>query len=197
MYYPPTNPAFEGPPGERPPLIVLAHGGPTGSTSTHFDLGNQFWTSRGFAVVDVNYGGSTGYGRAYRQRLDGRWGVVDLQDCLAAADFLIARGDADGDRLVVRGGSAGGYLVMCALTFTDRFAAGTSYFGISDLVPFATGETHKFESAVRGHADRPVARGRGRSTGSAARSTSPTGWRRPCSCCRAPTTRSCRRRRPS
>ena len=146
VYYPPTNPAFEGPPGERPPLIVLAHGGPTGSTSTHFDLGNQFWTSRGFAVVDVNYGGSTGYGRDYRQRLVGRWGVVDLQDCLAAADFLIARGDADGDRLVVRGGSAGGYLVMCALTFTDRFAAGTSYFGISDLVPFATGETHKFES---------------------------------------------------
>lgn len=146
VYYPPANPAFEGPPGERPPLIVLAHGGPTGSTSTQFDLTNQFWTSRGFAIVDVNYGGSTGYGRDYRQRLDGRWGVVDLQDCLAAADFLVARGDADDDRLVVRGGSAGGYLVMRALTETDRFAAGASYFGISDLVPFATGETHKFES---------------------------------------------------
>ena len=125
---------------------MIAHGGPTSAATSVLDLRTQFWTSRGFAVVDVDYGGSTGYGRAYRQRLNGMWGVVDLQDCVAAADFLVSRGDADPDRLVVRGGSAGGYLVMCALTFTDRFAAGASYYGISDLVPFATGETHKFES---------------------------------------------------
>jgi len=146
FYYPPTNPEASAPPGERPPLIVMAHGGPTSAATSVLNLGMQFWTSRGFAVVDVDYGGSTGYGRAYRQRLNGMWGVVDLQDCVAAADFLVSRGDADPDQLVVRGGSAGGYLVMCALTFTDRFAAGASYYGISDLVPFATGETHKFES---------------------------------------------------
>jgi dipeptidyl aminopeptidase/acylaminoacyl peptidase len=127
-------------------LIVTAHGGPTSDTTPAFDLGLQYWTSRGFAVVDVNYGGSTGYGRAYRQRLNGQWGVVDLQDCVNAARFLVDRGDVDGDRLLVRGGSAGGYVVMCALTFTDVFAAGASYFGIADLVPFAEGETHKFES---------------------------------------------------
>jgi dipeptidyl aminopeptidase/acylaminoacyl peptidase len=146
LFYRPTNPDVSGPDGERPPLLVVAHGGPTGNTTPLFDLGIQFWTSRGIGVVDVDYGGSTGYGRAYRQRLNGMWGVVDLQDCVAAADFLIERGDADPDRLLVRGGSAGGYVVMCALTFTDRFAAGASYYGIADLVPFATGETHKFES---------------------------------------------------
>ncbi len=146
LYYPPVNPDASGPEGERPPLLVVAHGGPTGNTTALFDLGLQFWTSRGFGVVDVDYGGSTGYGRAYRQRLNGMWGVVDLQDCVAAADFLIARGDVDPDRLLVRGGSAGGYLVICALAFTDRFAAGATYFGIADLVPFATGDTHKFES---------------------------------------------------
>jgi len=145
FFYRPTNPAVSGPAGEAPPLIVMAHGGPTSAASSVLDIATQFWTSRGFGVVDVDYGGSTGYGRAYRERLNGMWGVVDLRDCVAAADFLIERGDADGDRLLVRGGSAGGYLVMCALTFTDRFAAGASYFGISDLVPFATGETHKFE----------------------------------------------------
>jgi dipeptidyl aminopeptidase/acylaminoacyl peptidase len=145
-YYPPTNPDASGPAATPAPLVVMAHGGPTGNTTRLLNLGTQFWTSRGFGVVDVDYGGSTGYGRAYRQRLNGQWGVVDLQDCVAAADFLIRRGDADPDRLLVRGGSAGGYLVMCALTYTDRFAAGASYFGIADLVPFATGETHKFES---------------------------------------------------
>jgi dipeptidyl aminopeptidase/acylaminoacyl peptidase len=124
---------------------VISHGGPTSATSSALDLGLQFFTSRGFAVVDVNYGGSTGYGRAYRQRLNGNWGVVDLRDCLNAAAFLVERGDVDGERLLIRGGSAGGYTTMCALTFTDAFAAGTSYFGISDLVPFATDETHKFE----------------------------------------------------
>lgn len=146
LHYPPRNPDHEAPGDERPPLIVIAHGGPTSNTTPLFDLSVQYWTSRGFAVVDVNYGGSTGYGRAYRQRLNGNWGVVDLQDCVAAARALVERGEADGARLLVRGGSAGGYLVMCALTFTDVFAAGASYFGIADLVPFATGDTHKFES---------------------------------------------------
>ena len=107
----------------------------------------QFWTSRGFAVVDVNYGGSTGYGREYRQRLNGTWGVTDTMDCINAARSLVERGEADGDRLLIRGGSAGGYTTLCALTFHDDFAAGASYFGISDLEPFAApGGTHKFES---------------------------------------------------
>lgn len=145
-FYAPRNPNFEAPGGERPPLIVMAHGGPTSNTTPLFDLAVQFWTSRGFAVVDVDYGGSTGYGRAYRRRLNGNWGVVDLQDCVAAARWLVEAGEADGDRLLVRGGSAGGYLVICALTYTDAFAAGASYYGIADLVPFATGDTHKFES---------------------------------------------------
>ena len=106
----------------------------------------QFWTSRGFAVVDVNYGGSTGFGREYRQRLNGTWGITDTNDCLNAARFLAAQGEVDGDRLLIRGGSAGGYTTLCALTFHDDFAAGASYYGISDLEPFATGDTHKFES---------------------------------------------------
>jgi dipeptidyl aminopeptidase/acylaminoacyl peptidase len=146
LFYAPSNPEATGPDDARPPLIVMAHGGPTSNTTAAFSLTTQFWTSRGFAVVDVNYGGSTGYGRAYRQRLNGMWGVVDLQDCVNAARYLVDRGDVDGDRLLVRGGSAGGYVVMCALTFTDAFAAGASYFGIADLVPFAQGDTHKFES---------------------------------------------------
>ena len=139
FYYPPTNPEFEGPDDEGPPLIVMSHGGPTS------DATSVYWTSRGFAVVDVNYGGSTGYGRAYRQRLNGNWGVVDLHDCVNAARFLVESGDVDGDKLLIRGGSAGGYTTICALTFTDEFAAGATYFGIADLVPFATGDTHKFE----------------------------------------------------
>ncbi len=146
FFYPPTNQDAVGPEGDRPPLIVISHGGPTSANSSALDLGLQFFTSRGFGVVDVNYGGSTGYGRAYRQRLNGNWGVVDLHDCLNAAAFLVERGDADGERLLIRGGSAGGYTTMCALTFTDVFAAGTSFYGISDLVPFATDDTHKFES---------------------------------------------------
>ena len=146
LYYPPANPDYRAPGGQRPPLILMAHGGPTANVSAALDLRTRFWTSRGFAVVDVNYGGSTGYGRAYRQLLNGNWGVVDLEDCLAAAMYLVERGDADGDRLLVRGGSAGGWVVMCALTFTDAFAAGATYYGIADLEPFATGETHKFES---------------------------------------------------
>ena len=145
LVYPPTSPDFQAPEGERPPLLVLSHGGPTGSASALFSLARQFWTGRGFAVVDVNYGGSTGYGRAYRERLNGQWGVVDLQDCVNAARYLVERGEADPERLLIRGGSAGGYTTISALTFTDAFAAGAAYFGIADLEQFAGGETHKFE----------------------------------------------------
>ncbi len=145
FFYPPTNAAFEAPSGERPPLIVESHGGPTGNATALFGLGVQFWTSRGFAVVDVDYGGSTGYGRAYRERLNGQWGVVDLQDCVNAARYLVDQGEADPDRLLITGGSAGGYTTICALTFTDVFAAGSTYFGIADLEQFGGGETHKFE----------------------------------------------------
>ena len=145
-HYPPANGELSGMPGERPPLIVVSHGGPTSQSTAVFDLEVQFWTSRGFAVVDVNYGGSTGFGRDYRQRLNGNWGIVDTDDCISAARFLAAEGQADGSRLLIRGGSAGGYTTLCALTFHDDFAAGTSYYGVSDLVPFAVGDTHKFES---------------------------------------------------
>lgn len=145
LVYSPTNPDFEAPEGERPPVIVMSHGGPTGNTSAIFSIEMQYWTSRGFAVVDVNYGGSTGYGRAYRERLNGEWGVVDLQDCVNAARYLVSQGEADPDRLLITGGSAGGYTTICALTFTDAFAAGTTYFGIADLEQFGGGETHKFE----------------------------------------------------
>jgi dipeptidyl aminopeptidase/acylaminoacyl peptidase len=145
LYYPPTNPDFEAAPGELPPLIVESHGGPTDSANPTFALGVQYWTSRGFALVDVNYGGSTGYGRAYRERLNGNWGVVDLQDCVNAARYLVEEGKADPARLLITGGSAGGYTTICALTFTDVFAAGTTYFGIADLEQFGGGETHKFE----------------------------------------------------
>ena len=145
LVYPPTNPRYVAPVGERPPLIVMSHGGPTGSASAIFHLETQYWTSRGFAVVDVNYGGSTGYGRAYRERLNGQWGVVDLEDCVNAARYLVEREEADGERLLITGGSAGGYTTICALTFTNAFAAGTSYFGLADLESFAAGDTHKFE----------------------------------------------------
>jgi dipeptidyl aminopeptidase/acylaminoacyl peptidase len=145
LVYEPTSPDFTAPDGELPPLIVMSHGGPTSSASAIFDLVTQFWTSRGFAVVDVNYGGSTGYGREYRERLNGEWGVVDLRDCVNAARYLVERGEADGERLLITGGSAGGYTTICALTFTDEFAAGTTYFGIADLVAFAEGNGHKFE----------------------------------------------------
>jgi dipeptidyl aminopeptidase/acylaminoacyl peptidase len=145
LVYAPTNPEHLAPEGELPPLIVMSHGGPTGHTTAIFDLETQFWTSRGFAVVDVNYGGSTGYGRAYRERLNEQWGVVDLQDCVNAARYLVERGEADPDRLMIRGGSAGGYTTISALTFTDEFAAGASYFGLADLEQFGGGETHKFE----------------------------------------------------
>jgi len=145
LYYPPASNGFRGSVDEKPPLLVMSHGGPTGATSASFDLSTQFWTSRGFAVVDVNYGGSTGYGREYRERLRGQWGVVDVEDCVNAARYLVAQGKADGERLAIRGGSAGGYTTLCALTFTDVFAAGASYYGIADAETMAK-DTHKFES---------------------------------------------------
>ena len=145
IYYPPKNRDFEAPEGEMPPLLVISHGGPTSAAQTTLNLGTQYWTSRGFAVLDVNYGGSTGYGRSYRQRLNGQWGIVDVQDCLNGAKHLVRQGLADGDRLAIRGGSAGGYTTLCALTFYDTFSAGASYFGVSDLEALAL-ETHKFES---------------------------------------------------
>lgn len=145
IYYPPQNRDFQPPQAEKPPLLVLSHGGPTSATHTTLSLQIQYWTSRGFAVVDVNYGGSTGYGREYRQRLNGQWGVVDVQDCINAARYLVEQGLADDKRLAIRGGSAGGYTTLCALTFYDTFTAGASHFGISDLEAMAQ-ETHKFES---------------------------------------------------
>jgi dipeptidyl aminopeptidase/acylaminoacyl peptidase len=146
LYYPPTNPDYRGAEGDLPPLIVDVHGGPTACSTPLFALGTQYWTSRGFALVDVNYGGSTGYGREFRERLNGQWGVVDLQDSVNAARYLVEQGEADPHKLLIRGGSAGGYTTICALTFTTEFAAGASYFGLADLEPFATGDTHKFES---------------------------------------------------
>ena len=146
LFYPPANPDYEAGPADRPPLIVESHGGPTDRTTASFSLGIQYWTSRGFALVDVNYGGSTGYGREYRERLNGNWGVVDLADCVNAARYLVEQGEADPERLLITGGSAGGYTTICALTFTDAFAAGTTYFGIADLEQLTGGETHKFES---------------------------------------------------
>ncbi|HZU11242.1 MAG TPA: S9 family peptidase [Chloroflexota bacterium] len=145
LYYPPHNPDYRAPAGELPPLIVSVHGGPTGSASSTLNLSTQFWTSRGFGVIDVNYGGSTGYGREYRDRLKGQWGVVDVDDAVNAARYLVERGVADPDRLIIHGGSAGGYTTLAALAFRDAFAAGTSYFGIADLDPFVD-DTHKFES---------------------------------------------------
>jgi dipeptidyl aminopeptidase/acylaminoacyl peptidase len=146
LVYRPLNPDYEEPEDEAPPLVVMSHGGPTANATAIFSLEKQFWTSRGFAVVDVNYGGSTGYGRAYRERLNGGMGVVDLQDCVNAARYLVEQGEADGDRLLIRGKSAGGYTTICALTFTDAFAAGTVYYGLADLEQFVGGDTHKFES---------------------------------------------------
>ena len=145
IFYPPTNRDFAAPVGGLPPLLVLSHGGPTFTTSTSLNLSTQYWTSRGFAVLDVNYGGSTGYGRAYRQRLDDAWGIVDVDDCVNGARYLVAQGLADESRLAIRGGSAGGYTTLAALTFRDVFRAGASYFGVSDLEALAT-DTHKFES---------------------------------------------------
>jgi dipeptidyl aminopeptidase/acylaminoacyl peptidase len=145
FYYPPHNPSYRASEGERPPLLVMSHGGPTSAVSNTLNPRYQYWTSRGFAVLDVNYGGSSGYGRAYRQRLVGRWGIVDVDDCVNGARYLATRGLADPERLAIRGGSAGGYTTLAALAFRDAFAAGASLFGVSDLEALAR-ETHKFES---------------------------------------------------
>lgn len=145
IYYAPHNRDYAAPADMRPPLIVECHGGPTAAASTTLNLERQYWTSRGFGVVSVNYAGSTGYGRAYRERLNGQWGIADVNDCLAAALHLIHQGKADGERVAISGGSAGGYTVLCALTFHDLFKAGASYYGISDLEALAH-DTHKFES---------------------------------------------------
>jgi dipeptidyl aminopeptidase/acylaminoacyl peptidase len=144
-FYRPRNRDYVGPAGERPPLLVLSHGGPTSSSSASLKYSVQYWTSRGIAVLDVNYGGSSGYGRSYRERLNGRWGVVDVDDCVNGARWLIERGEVDDRRLAIRGGSAGGYTTLCALTFRDTFKAGASHYGVSDLETLAR-DTHKFES---------------------------------------------------
>jgi dipeptidyl aminopeptidase/acylaminoacyl peptidase len=144
-FYRPVNHDFAAAPGERPPLIVKVHGGPTSATDTTFRLDIQFWTTRGFAVADVNYGGSTGFGKEYRQRLDKQWGVVDVDDCVNAALYLADRGEVDGKRMAISGSSAGGFTTLSALAFRDVFAAGASYYGIADLVSLAS-TTHKFES---------------------------------------------------
>jgi len=145
FFYRPANQDFEAPGGERPPLLVHIHGGPTAMVGRALDLEVQYWSSRGYASVDVNYGGSTGFGRAYRERLNGQWGVVDVDDAVSAARYLVAQGLVDGNRLAITGGSAGGYTVLCVLAFRDVFQAGASHFGISDLEVFA-GDTHKYES---------------------------------------------------
>ena len=145
LYFRPQNPDFQAPANERPPLLVKSHGGPTGAASTALDLETRFWTSRGFAVLDVCYGGSTGFGRAYRERLLGKWGVVDVDDCVSGALYLADRGDVDGGRLAIEGGSAGGFTTLCALTFRDVFHAGASFYGVSDLEALVR-DTHKFES---------------------------------------------------
>jgi dipeptidyl aminopeptidase/acylaminoacyl peptidase len=133
------------PDGERPPYVVFVHGGPTAEAPAELDLKIAYFTSRGIGVVDVNYGGSTGYGREYRNLLRGQWGVVDVADCVAAAQALVDRGDADPARIAIRGGSAGGWTALAALTDTDFFAAGTSFFGVAELLRFAE-DTHDFES---------------------------------------------------
>ena len=145
FFYPPRNRDFVAPESERPLLLVKSHGGPTSATIAVLMLGIQYWTSRGIGVLDVNYGGSTGYGREYRERLNGTWGVVDVDDCINGAKFLAGRAEADPNRSMIDGGSAGGYTTLCALTFRDYFKAGASHFGVSDLEALEV-DTHKFES---------------------------------------------------
>jgi dipeptidyl aminopeptidase/acylaminoacyl peptidase len=151
FFYAPRNPDAQAPSGTLPPLLVNAHGGPNSTAMTSIMFGPMaitapvYWTSRGYAFLDVNYRGSTGYGRAYREYLDGRWGIVDVDDCIDGARYLVDRGDVDGARVAIRGGSAGGFTTLSALTFRDYFAAGTAYFGLSDLEVFH-GSTHKYES---------------------------------------------------
>ncbi|GGY92221.1 prolyl oligopeptidase family serine peptidase [Pseudoduganella plicata] len=145
FFYPPTNRDVQAPAGEKPPVIVIGHGGPTSMAASTLKLATQYWTSRGFGVLDVNYGGSTGFGRAYRDALKGQWGIVDVEDCIAGAQHLVQTGRADGERLIIRGGSAGGLTTLCALTFHDVFKVGASYYGVSDLQGLDD-DSHKFES---------------------------------------------------
>jgi len=145
LFYPPLNPDYAAPAGEKPPLLVKVHGGPTSAASSALSLRTQYWTSRGIAVLDVNYGGSTGYGRAYRERLYGNWGVVDVDDCVNGAKYLAEQELVDPARCVITGGSAGGYTALASLAFRDFFAGGASHFGVSDAAALAR-DTHKFES---------------------------------------------------
>jgi dipeptidyl aminopeptidase/acylaminoacyl peptidase len=145
LFYPPHNADYAAPEGEKPPLLVKCHGGPTSAASSTLNLGIQYWTSRGIAVLDVNYGGSSGFGRAYRNRLQLNWGVVDVDDCINGAKFLAERGSVDANRMVISGGSAGGYTTLAALVFHDVFCGGASYYGVCDIAALAR-DTHKFES---------------------------------------------------
>ena len=145
FYYSPKNKDYDLPQNKLPPLIVVTHGGPTSCSYTSLDMKIQFWTSRGFAVLDVNYGGSTGFGRPFRERLKKNWGITDVDDCTNGAVYLVNKGLVDADRVIIRGSSAGGYTTLCALTFRDFFKAGASYYGIGDLEALAR-DTHKFES---------------------------------------------------
>jgi dipeptidyl aminopeptidase/acylaminoacyl peptidase len=145
LFYEPKNPDVEAVDEAKPPLVVMIHGGPTSAARNQLALAKQFWTSRGFAVVDVNYGGSTGYGRPFRNLLQGTWGIVDVEDAVAAAEHLAKEGVVDRQQLAVRGGSAGGYTTLAALCFHDAFKAGASHYGVADLSALAA-DTHKFES---------------------------------------------------
>ena len=145
LYFQPSNPDYHGPSSEKPPLIVLAHGGPTAAARSDLVLARHYWTSRGFGVADINYRGSSGYGRQYRQQLYGAWGIADVEDCVRAAQYLVRRGDVDPQRLIIRGGSAGGFTVLSALAFHDVFTAGASLYGVADLEALLA-DTHKFES---------------------------------------------------
>jgi dipeptidyl aminopeptidase/acylaminoacyl peptidase len=159
FYYPPTNPGYRAPAGEKPPLIVKVHGGPTSHSKPELASGTQYWTSRGFALLDINHRGSSGFGRAYRERLNGNWGIVDVGDVVAAVRFLIAAGRVDGKRAAIRGGSAGGFTVLAALAFHDVFRAGANYYGVSDLEALAR-ETHKFESRYLDRLVAPLPQGK-------------------------------------
>ena len=160
FYYPPTNPNFSGPAGgEKPPLVVKVHGGPTSHSKAELAMGIQYWTSRGFALLDVNHGGSSGFGRSYRERLKGNWGVVDVGDVVAGVRYLIGAGRVDGDRAAIRGGSAGGFTVLAALAFHEVFKAGANYYGVSDLEALAR-DTHKFEARYLDRLVAPLPEGR-------------------------------------
>jgi dipeptidyl aminopeptidase/acylaminoacyl peptidase len=159
FYYPPTNPDFAGVGDEKPPLVVKVHGGPTSHSKAELSMGVQYWTSRGFGLLDVNHGGSSGFGRDYRQRLNGNWGVVDVGDVVAAVKYLIDQGRVDANRAAIRGGSAGGFTVLATLAFHDVFKAGANYYGVSDLEALAR-DTHKFEARYLDRLVAPLPEGR-------------------------------------